>query len=138
MSQAIFVDESAFLALNSPIAPEHEDAIHYVNSLMDQTVRVVTNEWAIAITASELKQKNGSQIAARFLSLLDDGGVKVYPMKDEIMEHAESLFLQHEHQSDISYIDCIHVAFMEQYQITKMFTFKEQMKRMNVLAVPKK
>ena len=137
MAQTVFVDESAFLALNSPIAPDHDAALAFVSSLLDQTVRVVTNEWVIALTATELKQKNGSQIAARFLSLLDDGGVKVYPMKEEILKHAESLFLQHEHNIDISYIDCIHVAFMEQYQITKMFTFKGHMKRMNVLVVPK-
>ena len=137
MANAMFVDESAFVALNSPIAPDHSTAVALVSSLLDQTVRVVTNEWAIALAASELKEKNGTQLATRFLTILKDGGVKVYPLKEDVYTHAESLFLQHEHASDVSYIDCVQVAFMEQYQITKMFTFKEHMKRMNVLVVPK-
>lgn len=137
MAKPLFVDETAFIALNSPIATNHEIAIEYVSSLIDKTVRVVTNEWVVALTAGELKQKAGAQTAARFLELLNEGGIVILPMRDDIYEHAEALFLESSHIVDLTYIDCIHVSFMEAYHITTMFTFKPQMSSMNVLVAPK-
>ena len=137
MAKPVFIDETAFVALNSPIAPDHGKAVDYVGELMSQTVRVITNEWAVALAANQLKEKMGPDASTRFLKLLNEGGVVILPMKDGIYDHAEALFLQSEHLVDLSYTDCIHVAFMEHYQITNMFTFKSHMASMNVIAVPK-
>lgn len=134
----LFVDETALVALNSQMAPQHAEATEFVRSLLNETVQVVTSPIAVALAASELKEKGGAEMAKHFIELMKDGGVKVFQDTKEIYALAESLFLQSEHMVDVSYIDCMHVAFMQHYQITKIFTFKEHMNQMNVLVIPKR
>ncbi len=138
MTKSVFVDESAFVALNSPISPDHDAAIEYVKSLLDDTVRVVTNDVAVALAANELKQKGGPEQAHRFLEILDDGGIVRLPLKEDVFRKAEWLFLQTEHLTDVTYTDCLTVVCMEHYRVTRLFSFKDYMRNMNVLVVPRR
>jgi predicted nucleic acid-binding protein len=138
MTKSVFIDESAFVALNSPISPFHDTAVEYVKSFLGDTVRVMTNDVVVALAAGELKQKGGAELARRFLELLTDGGIVRLPVSREVFEKAEWLFSQTEHLVDVTYVDCLNIACMEHFQITKIFSFKDYLRSMNVLVVPKK
>lgn len=133
----LFVDETAFIALNSPVSPHHSQAVEFVRSLVDQTVRVVTSRGAIANTADALKSKVGGQVAMRFLQLVEEGGIKVLPANSAINSNADRLFFDNAEERDISLTDCINVAIMQHYGVTKIFTFNESVKKLQVITAPK-
>ena len=134
----LFVDESAFISLNSPVSPRHEDALSYVQSLVDQTIRVCTDRYAVSAAANELKAKSGGAIANRFIELLHAGDIRILPCKQHIYEKAEELFKEHVGKSDISFTDCIHAAMMKHYHITKVFAFKPHLGMLHINTVPKR
>lgn len=133
----LFVDETAFIALNSPVSPHHAQAVDFVRSLVDQTVRVVTGRGVVVSTADALKTKAGGVFAKRFLELIDEGGIKVLPTNGTINTAAEKLFGEHVGDQDISFADCINIAIMQHYGVTKLFTFNQSVKKLQVITVPK-
>ncbi len=133
----LFVDETAFVALNSPVSPHHAQAVEYVRSLVDQTARVVTGRGVVIGTADTLKAKVGGEVALHFLKLIVEGEIKVLPTNSVINKQADRLFAEHAEDRDIRYTDCVNVALMQHYGVTKLFTFNEQIKKLQVLTVPR-
>lgn len=136
MKELIFIDSSAFLALNDHKDLYHDQVMAWVKRMLSETVGLCTTIQAIGEAATQLKKRDFS-IAKRFLSLMREPGIQLLEDNSEIQEKAWKLFLESA-KNQASFIDCTKVACMHYYGIMKMLTFRDYFDQMQVVRVPKK
>jgi len=137
MKDLVFIDSSAFIALNDSSSPWREKSLSWVRSIFSETVGLCTSMGVIVDTASKLKKNVSFDRAERFLKLLKKPGIQILEENEEIQEEAWELFLQSKGISEVSFYDCMKVATMHYFGITKIFTFEKYFDKLQVVRVPK-
>jgi len=137
MREIIFIDETAFLALNDKDDPNYSEAVGFVKSLLNQTVKLTTSFLVLLETASELKKRKGFFAAKRFLEFFKTEGIEVLTENSSIRKEAEECFLRTGNQKEVGMPACHHVATMHYYNIRKIFSFSLDYDSLETIRVPR-
>ena len=143
MKEMIFIDSTAFLALNNPDDLHHEVAVDWVKSMLGETVGLSTCMSVIGETATGLKKlendkKDSFQKVENFLNLIRKPGIQILQSNPDVQTEGWKLFLRTEKMAQITFADCLKVACMHYYGIMKIFTFNEDFDKLEVVRIPKK
>jgi len=136
-NNTLFVDTSAFVALNDPNDPNHERAVKYVKSLFGKTRKIVSSSLVVDHAATRIRDHLGASKAKKFLDYFEREGIVLLRHNDTVHLRAKDLFLRHVEDKDLVFYDFIKVALMHYYHTRKMFTFEEKFDKLNVIRVPK-
>lgn len=138
MKEMIFIDTSAFVALNNEEDINHKKAIEWVKNMLSETVGLCTNMQVIAETSSQLKKSVNYEKSKRFLKLLENPGIQILEDNEELQQEAWKLFMYKDEIGDVSFFDYWKVSTMNYYGVIKIFTFETFFDKLQVIRVPKK
>lgn len=133
----LFVDSSAFIALNCPENSNHQRAVKFVKSLLGETAKITTSFLVVAEAATEIRKRLGYQAVLAFLARFEKEGITVFHVNEVIRLNAKDMFTGHEKVKELSFLDCLKVATMHYYGIHKVFTFNAELDELKVVRVPK-
>lgn len=135
MKEMLFIDTSAFIALNDSLDPFHGESLSWVKKMMSQTLGLCTSFEVVAETATILRKKIGIEKAKKFLFHMQKPGIQILEGNDEIEKDAWQIFLKTQKVENLSFFDCWKVATMHYYGVVKIFTFDKVFKNFNVIKV---
>jgi len=137
VSNTLFVDTSAFLALSDSDNPHHDGAGEYVKSLFGETTRIVSSSLVVEDAATQIRDRLGAGKAKKFLDYFEKEGIVLLKHNDSVHLRAKDMFLEHADDQELVFYDFIKVALMHYYHTRKIFTFEEKFDKLNVIRVPK-
>jgi len=138
MKELIFIDTSAFMALNNNKDFNHKRAINWVKSMLSETVGLCTSMQVIAETASLLKKSVSLEKSKSFLKLLENPGIQILEDSKEQQSEAWKQFMYKNENNEATFFDYWKIATMNYYGILKIFTFEIYFDKMEVVRIPKK
>jgi predicted nucleic acid-binding protein len=119
----LFVDTSAWFALNARNDAHHKRAKAFLHTLKSEPVLLITNDYIIDETATLLRLKVSHRSAVAFLSLFSRSRQIVREQATaEHVERAEAIFSRYSDKL-WSFTDCVSFAFMEAKGLKDAFTF---------------
>lgn len=136
MSKALFVDTTAFVALNDPSDPHHGAAVDFVKILFGQTRKITTSSLVVDHAATEIRNRLGALKAEQFLDYFEQEGIVLLKHNDTIHLQAKQLFLQHPDERRLAFYDFLKAALMHYYHIHELFTFNAAFDTLNLIRVP--
>lgn len=121
----VFVDTSAWFALNSRKDQHHKQARDFIASLKHNPVLLLTTDYVVDETLTLLRFKVSHREAAAFLRLFSRSPqvVREQVTSDHI-KHAEEIFSRYRDKY-WSFTDCVSFAFMEEKGLKDAFAFDE-------------
>ena len=123
MTQAIFVDSSAWIAVSDVRGKYHQQAVQYYELLIRDRINLVTTNFVIAESYVMIQKTAGITKAILFLDVLRTSRLIRRIYSNESLELvAESILRQYSDQ-DFSYADAVSFAFMRQERIDNAFAF---------------
>jgi predicted nucleic acid-binding protein len=119
----IFVDTSAWYALNDRKDQNHKKAGKFIESLKAEPVLLFTTDYVVDETLTLLRFRVSHRAAASFLRLFSQSQqiVREQATSDQLTR-AEEIFLQYKDKL-WSFTDCVSFAFMEEKRLKDAFTF---------------
>jgi predicted nucleic acid-binding protein len=121
----IFVDTSAWFALNSRKDQHHKQAGNFVASLKSNPVLLITTDYVVDETLTLLRFKVSHREAVAFLRLFSRSPQIVREqVTPEHLKRAEAIFSRC-HDKFWSFTDCVSFAFMEEKGLKDVFAFDE-------------
>lgn len=123
----IFVDTSAFVALNNKNEPNHIVADALLGQLDLSTTILLTSNYTIAETITILSQRISKEIAINFKEL-DVPTLEVIWVNEMIEAAAFDIFKKIK-SKNVSFIDCTSFALMRELGIKTVFTFDRDFKK---------
>jgi uncharacterized protein len=119
----IFVDTSAWFALNNRKDQNHKKARKFIESLKSDPMLLFTTDYVVDETLTLLRFKVSHREAASFLHLLKQSNriVREQATSDHL-KRAEEIFLQYNDKL-WSFTDCLSFAFMEEKGLKDAFAF---------------
>jgi len=125
----IFVDTSAWLALNDKNDQSHNKAITKSSEIKRQRIELITSEYIIDESVTLIRYRVSHRAAVIFGdSLINSNIVKILDIINEDRLKAWELFKKHE-DKDFSFTDCTSFVLMKKLRLQKAFTFDEHFKR---------
>lgn len=123
MSEAIFIDTGAWLALADMRDQYHREALQFYRALREQRRYLVTSNLVMGEAFSLIRRTGGTQVAFRFLDAVRQSAQlhKVYSTP-EYEATAEKLLRQFVDQ-DFSFVDAVSFAIMRERDIAEAFAF---------------
>jgi predicted nucleic acid-binding protein len=119
----IFVDTSAWFALNSRNDRHHGRAAAFIRSLETKPVLFLTNDYIIDETLTLLRFKVSHGEARAFLRLVSRSP---HITREQVtagdLRRAEEIFLRYR-DKPWSFTDCVSFAFMEERAVRDAFAF---------------
>ncbi len=136
MSQAVFVDASAWIALADADDQYHSEARGVYLNLLKQRRQLLTTNLVIGEAYVAIRRTLGHSQAITFLESLRASPriTKVYadaPLEDE----AERILRKYTDQ-DFSYVDAVSFALMRQRRLTEAFAFDKHFATAGFTRVP--
>jgi predicted nucleic acid-binding protein len=133
--QWVFVDTSAFIALLDPRDDCHAQAVHVEQSLSSRAVRLVTTNFVLDETCTELRGKIQHSAILRFRdSVRQSRWLSVIRITEALEARAWEIFARYE-DKDFSFTDCTSFAVMKQLGITTAFAFDEHFEQFGFIRV---
>ena len=124
----LFIDSSAFVALNNRLDGTHQRAVELNNSLVGKEFRFFTSNFVISESLTMIAQKVSLERAVRFKEE-DFRDVDVVKITEAHEDQAFEIF-KHLTSKNISFVDCTSFAVMRSLGITTVFSFDEHFKKM--------
>jgi len=125
----IFVDTSAWLALNDKNDQSHNKAITKSSEIKRQRIELITSEYIIDESVTLIRYRVSHKAAVIFGdSLINSNIVKILDIINEDRLKAWELFKKYE-DKDFSFTDCTSFVLMTKLRLQKAFTFDEHFKR---------
>jgi uncharacterized protein len=119
----IFVDTSAWFALNNRRDQYHRQARDFVASLKSSPILFFTTDYIIDETLTLLRFKVSHREAAAFLRIFSRSRLIVREQANPgQLKRAEEIFLRCRDKF-WSFTDCVSLAFMEEKRLEDAFTF---------------
>ena len=137
MRESIFIDETAFIALNIKNRPDHDRAVFFIKSLLGETVRLVTSSLVLTLAAEEIREEKGFERSRIFLELFQKPGIEVFGENDSIRKDAQEFFIKVGKKKDVGLLACHHLATMKHCSIRKIFSFNSALNQSDVFRVPR-
>lgn len=135
----IFVDTSAFLALVNEKDANHAEAVHFLEQIKNDRIKVrkiITSDYIIDETLTRIRYSVGHQEAVEWgKDILASNVVERLEVGIEMFELAWKLFQTYEDKK-LSFTDCTSFAIMKKKGIDKAFSFDEDFVRIGFVQLP--
>ena len=119
----IFVDTSAFLALENRRDIYHSKAINFKDSCFKAGQTLITSDYVLDESYTIIRLRAGHEVAVQFGETLRKSQfIRIEYVTPETIEEAWRLFKAFA-DHDFSFTDCTSFALMERLHINNAFTF---------------
>lgn len=126
----LFVDTSAWLALNDRNDQYHNKAAAKSSEIKKQRIELITSEYILDESITLIRYRVSHQAAVIFGdSLLESSIVRIEEVTNEDRLKAWEMFKRYE-DKELSFTDCASFVFMKHLRLQKAFTFDEHFKQM--------
>ena len=125
----IFIDTSAFLALENRKDEYHKRALMFRDSLLESKESLVTSDYVLDETYTIIRLRAGHKIAVQFGEMIQATGlIEIKYLTKEILREAWHIFKSFS-DKEFSFTDCTCFALMETLKIKTAFTFDDHFKQ---------
>lgn len=125
----LFVDTSAWLALNDKSDQYHDKAFSILNVVKRQKIELITSEYIVDESITIIRYRISHRAAIVFGdSLMDSTIVTVMDITMDERTQAWLLFKKYG-DKDLSFTDCTSFALMNKLKIRKAFTFDDHFRQ---------
>jgi len=125
----IFVDTSAFLAIENRRDAHHEEALIFRDAILKAREPLVTSDYVLADSYTIIRLRAGHPAAVDFGEDVKASRVlQVEYVTPEILEVAWQIFKTFS-DKEFSFTDCTSFALMERLQINAAFTFDDHFRQ---------
>ena len=119
----IFIDTSAFLALENRTDEYHTQALIFRDFLLQSKEPLLTSDYVLDESYTIIRMRAGHSIAVEFGEMIQASDlVEVKYVPKEILGEAWRIFKSFA-DKQFSFTDCTSFAFMESLEIPAAFTF---------------
>jgi predicted nucleic acid-binding protein len=137
MIKTIFVDTSAWFAGIDRSDQNHAVAIAHAKRLNKEKFQLITSNLVIHETVMLLERKATRKDAIRFYKTIQtDMLVEIVHATEELEDAGYALYQKYQDQ-DYSVTDCISFAVMNEYTISRSFTFDRHFAEMGFEIEPR-
>ena len=125
----IFIDTSAFLALENRKDEYHKRALMFRDSLLESKKSLVTSDYVLDESYTIIRLRAGHKIAVQFGEMIQATGlIEIKYLTKEILREAWHIFKSFS-DKEFSFTDCTCFALMETLKIKTAFTFDDHFKQ---------
>jgi predicted nucleic acid-binding protein len=125
----IFVDTSAWLALNDRNDQYHSEAVSKLNIVTKQKIELITSEYVVDESITIIRYRVSHKAAVVFGdSLMNSTIVTVADITEEERFKAWMLFKKYD-DKELSFTDCTSFALMNKLRLRKVFAFDDHFKQ---------
>jgi uncharacterized protein len=125
----LFVDTSAWLALNNKNDQYHDEAVSKITKVRQQKILLVTSEYVFDESVTIIRYRISHRAAVAFGDALINSNVaSIEDITDEERLKAWVLFKKYR-DKDLSFTDCTSFALMVKLKLQKAFSFDNHFKQ---------
>jgi len=125
----LFVDTSAWLALNNKNDQYHDEAVSKITKVRQQKIQLVTSEYVFNESVTIIRYRISHRAAVAFGDALISSNVaSIEDITDEERLKAWVLFKKYR-DKDLSFTDCTSFALMVKLKLQKAFSFDNHFKQ---------
>ena len=125
MSQQVFVDASAWVALADTRELCHADAVRIYSNLIRRQSTLVTTDLLVAEAHILIRRRLGHQAAMTFLENVNENPrIEIVYTNARLEAEAKRILRQYDDQ-DFSFADAVSFALMRERGITHAFAFDQ-------------
>jgi hypothetical protein len=125
----IFVDTSAWLALNDRNDQYHSEAVSKLKNVTKQKIELITSEYVVDESITIIRYRVSHKAAVVFGdSLMNSTIVTVADITEEERFRAWMLFKKYD-DKELSFTDCTSFALMNKLKLRKAFAFDDHFKQ---------
>ena len=125
----LFVDTSAWLALNNKNDQYHDEAVSKITKVRQQKIQLVTSEYVFDESVTIIRYRVSHRAAVAFGDALISSNVaSIEDITDEERLKAWVLFKKYR-DKDLSFTDCTSFALMVKLKLQKAFSFDDHFKQ---------
>jgi hypothetical protein len=125
----LFVDTSAWLALNNKNDQHHDEAVSKITKVRQQKIQLVTSEYVFDESVTIIRYRISHRAAVAFGDALISSNVaSIEDITDEERLKAWVLFKKYR-DKDLSFTDCTSFALMVKLKLQKAFSFDDHFKQ---------
>ena len=125
----LFVDTSAWLALNNKNDQYHDEAVSKITKVRQQKIQLVTSEYVFNESVTIIRYRISHRAAVAFGDALISSNVaSIEDITDEGRLKAWVLFKKYR-DKDLSFTDCTSFALMVKLKLQKAFSFDNHFKQ---------
>jgi hypothetical protein len=125
----IFVDTSAWLALNDRNDQYHSEAVSKLKIVTKQKIELITSEYVLDESITIIRYRVSHKAAVVFGdSLMNSTIVTVADITEEERFRAWMLFKKYD-DKELSFTDCTSFALMNKLKLRKAFAFDDHFKQ---------
>jgi len=137
MPGSIFVDTSAFLALEDESDQHHEEALRFRDQqLLSGSYQLITTSYILDETLTLVRSRLGITPSIDFSRKVRRSRiVRVISVSSEVEEKALDLFERYD-DKDFSFTDCVSFVVMKDLGIRDAFTFDEHFVQAGLSRLP--
>jgi len=137
MPKRIFIDTSAFLALEDESDERHEEAIRFrERELLAGSYEIITTSYILDETLTLIRNRLGIQASIDFSRKIRRSRiVRVISVSKEIEEKALDLFERYD-DKNFSFTDCVSFVVMQDMGIQDAFTFDKHFVQIGLFRTP--
>src|SRR3989338_5924952 len=119
----IFIDTSAFLAIENRRDAHHIRAIEARDRCAKHHERLITSDYVLDESYTIIRLRAGHPIAVQFGEAMQGSALlRIEPITSDILSHAWRIFKKFADHA-FSFTDCTSFALMEHLRIESAFTF---------------
>jgi len=118
----ILVDSDAFVGWMYAADSHHNKVQRIFQEVRQARLRMITNSWVVAETATVLSHRSGQKAAKNYLNTLRTLEFPIIHIDEDLQEDATQIFEQQD-KKGTSMVDCGNVAVMYRYDISRIFSF---------------
>lgn len=133
----IFIDTSAFYAMEVQVDINHEDALKVKTDIAKNRYGTpITSNYIINETLTLLRFKAGHQEAVAFKDKIDGSkSIKIIRIEESTDNSAWNIFKKHQ-DKELSIVDCTSFVIMKELGIKTGFAFDQHFAQMKFKVVP--
>jgi predicted nucleic acid-binding protein len=137
MPRRIFIDSSAFLALEDESDEHHEEAMRFRDQeLLPGNYQLITTSYILDETLTLIRNRLGIPASIDFSKKIRKSRiVMVLAVSKEVEEKALDLFEKYD-DKNFSFTDCISFVVMQDLRIQEAFAFDDHFVQMGLLRKP--
>lgn len=125
----LFVDTSAWLALNDRSDQYHSEAVSRLNTVAKQKIELITSEYVVDESITIIRYRVSHKAAVVFGdALMSSTIVTLADITDEERFRAWMLFKKYD-DKELSFTDCTSFALMNKLKLRKAFAFDDHFKQ---------
>jgi len=133
----LFVDTSAFYAIEDTSDENHKSAIDYREQIRyNENIQLITSSYIINEALTLMKDRLGYDSAIKFgRKVRDSKIIRIIHIAQELEEKGWKLFVKYK-DKEFSFTDCVSFALMERYNTTKAFAFDKHFEQYGFQRLP--